>query len=376
MSDETHSGVSDETHSGPGATPDVDPFSLLAAGFFPTHAPRPTGAEPQAGLASAIDRCCEATASSEATALLAQPPIETEPAEIGNPSSYAAGFPAIASTFRVALPRLGVRDTMRVFLAVNQREGFDCQSCAWPNPDGERHRFEFCESGAKAMADEGSVHRYRRRVLPRVVDRRARRPAGPLAQLARPAHRAAAEARGLRQLRADRMGRGLSAHRRRAAGPLLAEQGGVLHVGAYEQRGGISLPALRPPVRHQQPARLLQHVPRVVRDRARRESRHRQGQRHAERLRAVRPDRHRRPESRDQPPADADDAPARQAETARRSSPSIRWPSRGSSGSSIRTPRISEPDQLRRPPSGWARRSPISTCRYGSTAISPCSRGS
>jgi len=50
---------------------------------------------------------------------------------------------------------MGVRKTIRTFLSVNQKDGFDCQSCAWPSPDGKRHRFEFCESGAKAMADEG-----------------------------------------------------------------------------------------------------------------------------------------------------------------------------------------------------------------------------
>ncbi|MGH7498215.1 MAG: molybdopterin-dependent oxidoreductase, partial [Gemmatimonadales bacterium] len=90
---------------------------------------------------------------------MAQPPIETEPVTITTPTRTAAGLTAIANSFRVALPRLGVRDTMRAFLAVNQKDGFDCQSCAWPSPDGERHRFEFCESGAKAMADEGSRHR-------------------------------------------------------------------------------------------------------------------------------------------------------------------------------------------------------------------------
>jgi molybdopterin-dependent oxidoreductase alpha subunit len=139
--------------------PGVDTFSLLATGFFPTHAPRPLGTQPQPGLLSVIDRCCASTASGDVTALLAQPPIETEPVTIRSPSKTAAGLPAIANSFRVALPRLGVRDTMRVFLAVNQKDGFDCQSCAWPSPDGKRHRFEFCESGAKAMADEGSRHR-------------------------------------------------------------------------------------------------------------------------------------------------------------------------------------------------------------------------
>ena len=33
--------------------------------------------------------------------------------------------------------------------------GFDCPGCAWPDPDPEhRTAFEFCENGAKAVADE------------------------------------------------------------------------------------------------------------------------------------------------------------------------------------------------------------------------------
>ena len=46
----------------------------------------------------------------------------------------------------------------RALLRVNQKDGFDCQSCAWPNPE-ERHIAEFCENGAKAVADEATTRR-------------------------------------------------------------------------------------------------------------------------------------------------------------------------------------------------------------------------
>ena len=39
---------------------------------------------------------------------------------------------------------------------VNSFYGFDCPGCAWPDPDDERTAFEFCENGAKAVADEGT----------------------------------------------------------------------------------------------------------------------------------------------------------------------------------------------------------------------------
>jgi molybdopterin-dependent oxidoreductase alpha subunit len=42
---------------------------------------------------------------------------------------------------------------------VNQLDGFDCQGCAWPDPDNDRHAAEFCENGAKAVADEATLER-------------------------------------------------------------------------------------------------------------------------------------------------------------------------------------------------------------------------
>ena len=38
---------------------------------------------------------------------------------------------------------------------MNQKDGFDCMSCAWPDPD-HRKTFEFCENGAKAVTWEAT----------------------------------------------------------------------------------------------------------------------------------------------------------------------------------------------------------------------------
>ena len=54
---------------------------------------------------------------------------------------------------------MGIGRGVRALLAVNQHDGFDCHSCAWPSPDGDRHLFEFCENGAKAVADEATTRR-------------------------------------------------------------------------------------------------------------------------------------------------------------------------------------------------------------------------
>ncbi len=48
---------------------------------------------------------------------------------------------------------------MKALLKVNKKDGFDCQSCAWPSPDEHRQVAEFCENGAKAIADEGTTKR-------------------------------------------------------------------------------------------------------------------------------------------------------------------------------------------------------------------------
>ncbi|MFD8800670.1 FdhF/YdeP family oxidoreductase [Streptomyces atroolivaceus] len=70
----------------------------------------------------------------------------------------AAGLPAVAHTLRVAQQQMGVRRTAQTLLKVNQKDGFDCPGCAWPEGD-KRHAAEFCENGAKAVAEEATLRR-------------------------------------------------------------------------------------------------------------------------------------------------------------------------------------------------------------------------
>ncbi|MEO5958140.1 MAG: FdhF/YdeP family oxidoreductase [Opitutaceae bacterium] len=74
------------------------------------------------------------------------------------PSVAAAGLKAVGVTAAL-IGRMGVVRGVKALLAVNQADGFDCQSCAWPSPDDDRHVFEFCENGAKAVADEATTKR-------------------------------------------------------------------------------------------------------------------------------------------------------------------------------------------------------------------------
>ena len=70
------------------------------------------------------------------------------------PENKAAGLKAVVSSFHFALTDAGpIRGTLPL-LRLNQTHGFDCMSCAWPDPDGKRSPFDFCENGAKAVAHE------------------------------------------------------------------------------------------------------------------------------------------------------------------------------------------------------------------------------
>ncbi|MCX6954862.1 MAG: FdhF/YdeP family oxidoreductase [Verrucomicrobia bacterium] len=88
----------------------------------------------------------------------AQPPVELAGPTLGEPSATAAGLTAVGITTRLAAG-VGLVRGAKLLLEVNQQDGFDCQSCAWPSPDGERHTLEFCENGAKAVADEATTKR-------------------------------------------------------------------------------------------------------------------------------------------------------------------------------------------------------------------------
>ena len=89
----------------------------------------------------------------------AQPPPEAAAPRVGRRDMVASGVPAIVQTAKHALGEMGVLRTLRTLSKVNQKDGFDCPSCAWPDPDGHRTPTEFCENGAKAVAAEATTAR-------------------------------------------------------------------------------------------------------------------------------------------------------------------------------------------------------------------------
>ena len=77
---------------------------------------------------------------------------------VGKPKRTAAGVPGVVHGLADVLEQSGVTRGYRALRVVNQHQGFDCPGCAWPEP-GKPHLVEFCENGAKAVAEETTVRR-------------------------------------------------------------------------------------------------------------------------------------------------------------------------------------------------------------------------
>ncbi len=86
----------------------------------------------------------------------AEPPPEERAPKAGKRDLAAAGLSSIWETVRRGAREMGVKRSLKTLLNLNQKDGFDCPSCAWPDPDDDRKTAEFCENGAKAVADEAT----------------------------------------------------------------------------------------------------------------------------------------------------------------------------------------------------------------------------
>lgn len=84
---------------------------------------------------------------------------DDEHLSVGKRKTVAGGVPAVVSAMKHAVTEMGVVRGMKMLLQVNQVDGFDCPGCAWPDPDDHRSIVEFCENGAKAVAEEATTKR-------------------------------------------------------------------------------------------------------------------------------------------------------------------------------------------------------------------------
>ncbi|MCR5887445.1 FdhF/YdeP family oxidoreductase [Hymenobacter sp. J193] len=86
--------------------------------------------------------------------ILAQPPEAPTGLHLTEPAKVAAGVTAVIKSMAFGWSEGGLNRGTRGLLNMNQKDGFDCSSCAWPDPDDHRSVAEFCENGAKATASD------------------------------------------------------------------------------------------------------------------------------------------------------------------------------------------------------------------------------
>ncbi|MFI5532708.1 FdhF/YdeP family oxidoreductase [Kitasatospora sp. NPDC051853] len=96
---------------------------------------------------------------------MAKQPPQVDPAQdrakVTDPKHAAAGLPAVGHSLRMAAEQMSPKRVLATLSKVNQPDGFDCPGCAWPEP-GKTHTAEFCENGAKAVAEEATERRITR----------------------------------------------------------------------------------------------------------------------------------------------------------------------------------------------------------------------
>jgi molybdopterin-dependent oxidoreductase alpha subunit len=76
----------------------------------------------------------------------------------GKIKKSVAGVAAVVVSGKQVFSEAGVVRGLKALNQLNKKGGFDCPSCAWPDPDDERSALgEYCENGAKAIAEEATT---------------------------------------------------------------------------------------------------------------------------------------------------------------------------------------------------------------------------
>lgn len=77
--------------------------------------------------------------------------------KLKKPKTTSVGMPAIVSAVKQMGKYMDPVDAFKLSLKINQKGGFDCPGCAWPDPDDDRSKLgEYCENGVKAIAEEAT----------------------------------------------------------------------------------------------------------------------------------------------------------------------------------------------------------------------------
>lgn len=87
------------------------------------------------------------------------PPEDLTGIELSKPSSAAAGITGVTVAMKHIATETGLWKGLQVLSKLNQKDGIDCPGCAWPEPPHRSAVAEYCENGAKAIAEEATEKR-------------------------------------------------------------------------------------------------------------------------------------------------------------------------------------------------------------------------
>ena len=88
-----------------------------------------------------------------------QPPQAFTGLQQQDPATEATGLTAVYQSAKHVFGAMPLNRGLKALFALNQKGGIDCPSCAWPDPDDKRSSVaEYCENGAKAIAEEATTH--------------------------------------------------------------------------------------------------------------------------------------------------------------------------------------------------------------------------
>lgn len=80
--------------------------------------------------------------------------------ELRKPQTKAAGLTALKYSLKHVDEHMHYGAGLQTLAKLNQKGGFDCPGCAWPDPDDHRTPMaEYCENGVKAIAEEATKRR-------------------------------------------------------------------------------------------------------------------------------------------------------------------------------------------------------------------------
>ncbi len=87
-------------------------------------------------------------------------PQSSQETKVSAPKKKAVGLEAVQKSIQQMGRYMDMPKALKASLKMNQKGGFDCPGCAWPDPEDERSSIgEYCENGIKALVEEATKNR-------------------------------------------------------------------------------------------------------------------------------------------------------------------------------------------------------------------------